>query len=92
MSRPKVMLPINPNVLRRLIGERETFSERAQKFGVTRQALNSWFNEGAMPPRALIEFGMDIQISKEDLDQLLLKSPQKPGKKVTVVIITEEDT
>lgn len=92
MSRQSIRLRVDGDVLRRLIKDRETFSDRAQKFGISKQALNEWMVEGLMPPRAIAEFLMDINASTEDTNALL--EPQRKSmtekKKWTVTLTVEE--
>lgn len=71
MGRNKVRLSINPEKLRSLIKENHTFSEMAQKYGVTKQAVSQWVTDGQMPPRAIVELVKDLDISSEDVEELL---------------------
>jgi transcriptional regulator with XRE-family HTH domain len=94
MGRQRVNLEINPEKLRSLLKGKETFSERAEKYGVSKQALSNWLEEGRMPPRAIIELLRDLDVSPEDVDELL--SPQKEkeadrkNKKFVMTLTVEE--
>lgn len=92
MGRASIMLRVDSEVLRRLISGKETFSERAQKFGISKQALNQWMTDGKMPPRAIAELVHDLDIGIDDVNALL--EPQRKAsaekKKWTLTVTLEE--
>lgn len=91
MAKKSVMLDINVDKLRQLMSNaRETFSERAQKYGVTRQAIQHWLDGGRMPPRAIIELLRDLDASPADTEELLAPQKEKAKKKWKVTITVEE--
>lgn len=93
MGRNKTTLPINADLLRDLIKSKETFSERAEQFGVSKQALNQWMVEGRMPPRALCELVMDLKLPKETVDDLLKPAlTQLEAKKRWTLTVTLEES
>lgn len=92
MGRNKVSLPFDPAVFRELLKGRETFTERAQKYGVSKQAVNGWIEAGRIPPRALCELAMDLELSDEDVQRLLKPTLAKneEKKKWTLTVTLEE--
>lgn len=88
------MLAIDTTVLRRLLAGKETFSERAEKYGVSKQAVSGWLSEGRMPPRAIAEILRDLDCSIEDTEALLAPQKEKAAKKkrwVLKVTLEEEN-
>lgn len=90
MSRAKVRLAINSEKLRQLVKDKETFSELAQRYGVTKQAVSQWLSDGEMPPRAIVELVRDLDVSQEDLEELLAPQLEKSNKKKWVITIEEK--
>lgn len=92
MGRNKVNLSINGDVLRALMKGKETWSERAEKYGVTKQAVSNWLSEGRMPPRALIELVRDLDLSPEQVEEIL--GPQhekmKARKRWKITVFVDE--
>lgn len=75
MGRTPVTIRIDGEMLRKALKDHDLkFSDRAEKYGVTRQAINSWFSHGRIPPRALIEMAMEAGLSKEQLDQIIVNT------------------
>lgn len=94
MSRNTTRLKIDGEILRSLIASKETFSERAAKQGVSKQAVHSWIVEGLIPPRALCELVIDLDVSIDDLNELLepqRKHIAKRRKFVATIIIEESN-
>ncbi len=93
MGRNSTRLKINGEVLREILKEHNlNFSERAERYGVTKQALNSWLSEGLIPPRALVELVLDLKIPKEHLDNIIINSsPDIPSSKKKKWVITIEE-
>lgn len=96
MGRKFVTIKFDPNKLREVMAGRETFSERAEKYGVTRQAIQGWLDSGRIPPRALIEIIRDLDLSTEVVNALLGKpegddsEPTKTKKKYVLTLTLEE--
>lgn len=87
MSRKSVMLDIDSTKLREAIADRSTFSDLAQKYGVTRQAINNWLNDGKIPPRALVEIARDLDLLPEVIEQILAPSTEKHKNPKIVITI-----
>jgi len=90
MSRPSVRLKIDSERLRAAIGSKVTWSEIAEKYGVTRQAVNGWLSEGRIPPRALAEITKDLGLSPDTVKEILAPSEKEPKKKWVLTITLEE--
>lgn len=92
MGRKPVSLAIDSEMLRKALEGRETFSERAAKYGVSRQAVANWLAEGRMPPRALAEIAMDLNLPAELVDAILAPSARAlERKKKWVLTITFDE-
>lgn len=71
MGRTPVNMAVNKEILRGLLESLGPLSERAEKYGVTKQAINGWLNTGLIPPRALSELVMELGIDAETVKSLL---------------------
>lgn len=83
MGRDRVTIPFNVEAFKKYIKESGTFSERAQSFGVSKQAMNSWFQLERIPPRALAEIALDLKLSPEAMAEILLVKTNVAYKKRT---------
>lgn len=96
MGKHRTRIEFNPDALKKALDGVESFSDRADKFGVTRQAINGWFSEGLIPPRALAEIVRDLNLSVETVTEILspiIKKKKKiegPRRRYTVTIEVDE--
>ena len=73
VGRHGTTLRIDGNMLRKILKDHDlNFSDRAKEYGVSKQAINSWFSTNRVPPRALLEMAIDLKLSKEELDQIIV--------------------
>lgn len=90
MPKTSVRLKIDGDMLRKLIGSKTTWTEYAEKYGVTKQAVSAWLTEGRIPPRALVEVARELDLSPEQVEDVLAPQAQKEKArrqwKVTVLI------
>jgi transcriptional regulator with XRE-family HTH domain len=69
---------------------KETFSERAEKYGVSKQAINGWLSNGRIPPRAFYEIARDLDISSDLVAEILAPAAQSPKRKWVLTVTLEE--
>lgn len=82
MGRAPINMSVNKEMLRGLLESLGPLSERAEKYGVTKQAINGWLQTGSIPPRALSELVRELGIDAEQVKQLLEVGDRKhKGKK-----------
>ena len=75
MGRTKVSLRIDSDKLRAAMKAHDgNWSEFAQKYGVTKQAVSNWLSEGLIPPRAIAEIARELSLHSDVIDEIL--SPQ----------------
>jgi hypothetical protein len=91
MGRNSVRLKIDSDALRLIVGDRATWSDIAEKYGVSRQAVSGWLAEGLIPPRALAEMARDLDLSPKQLDEILAPQQEKirERKKWKITITVE---
>lgn len=89
MSRKSVRIAFDAEYLRELMAGRESWTERAQKYGVSKQAVNGWLSDGRIPPRAMVEIVRDLDLSPDQVERLLYK-PQSDRPKRVVITATIE--
>ncbi len=93
MPKKRVMLSIDTAELRAALAGKETFSELAQKYGVSKQAVNGWLDTARIPPRALVEIARDLDLSPEQIDNILCRGDETSTakKKWTLKVTLEEN-
>lgn len=92
MGRKKITLAMDSDALRDAMAGRETFSERAQKYGVSRQAINGWLEAGRIPPRAIAEIAQDLDLTPEVVNKILAPSKLegKKRRRFSITITVDE--
>jgi hypothetical protein len=95
MGRKRVTLAIDADALRAAMAGKETFSERAEKYGVSRQAVNGWLEAARIPPRALAELARDLDLAPDVVDAILApaqdgKDPKRKRRRFTVTLHVDE--
>ncbi len=92
MGRKRTTLAIDPVKLREAVAGRETWSDYAEKFGVTKQAISAWLSEGRIPARALIEIARDLDLAPEVVEAILEPSTRAHAqkRKWTITLTVEE--
>lgn len=90
MAKQSLRLSVDGELLRKLIGSKGTWSDLADKYGVTKQAVSGWLSDGLMPPRALVEIARELDLSPEQIEEVLAPQAKKAKArkqwKVTVLI------
>lgn len=82
MGRKSVSLKIDGDALRRIMRDHDlVFSDRAREFGISKQALNGWMSCNRMPARALIELAIDVKLSREQVDEILVRTDIRDKEK-----------
>ena len=90
MGRQKVTIPFDAEKLREAMAGKETFSERAEKYGVSKQAISGWLTAGRIPPRALYEIARDLEIPPALVAEILAPAAQTPKRKWVLTVTLEE--
>lgn len=92
MGRQTVNLAIDTELLKSIVKEKETWTERAQKYGVTKQAVSGWLTSGRIPPRALVEIVRDLDLTPEQVEAILAPQKEKAEerKKWKITVYVEE--
>lgn len=83
MGRNRTTIPFNVESFKRHVKEGSTFSERATEFGVSKQAMNGWFQTQRIPPRALAEIAMDLKFAPDIMAEILEVKTNKAHAAVT---------
>jgi transcriptional regulator with XRE-family HTH domain len=89
MGRKPISLNINVDAFRKAVGDKLTWSDIAEKYGVTRQAVNGWLQDGRIPPRALMEIMKELKLEPE-IVKAILEPYQKPKKQIVIRICFED--
>lgn len=83
MGRNRTTIPFNVEAFKKYVKESSSFSERAKEFGVSKQAMNSWFSTGRIPPRALAEIAIDLNFTADVMTEILSVKSNKAHASLT---------
>jgi len=68
------MIPIQTNQLRKALADRgRSIASLEALLGVSRQAVNGWFQKDRIPPRKLADIARELKISNEEFDAITMK-------------------
>lgn len=74
MARPTTMIPIQTNQLRKALADRDrSIASLEALLGVSRQAVNGWFQRDRIPPRKLADIARDLNITEEEFEAITMR-------------------
>lgn len=90
MGRHKTTIPFNSNKLREILKGVETLVAFGEKNGVSKQAVQQWLDNSRIPPRVLYEAIRTLDVSPQDMEELLQIAPETKKRWVLTMTLEEQ--